>query len=112
MWALHHAPEGFGWIDANAQNHNTFSWLRWDGEGGVVACVSNFSAVPHFDYRIGLPFAGEWDEVLNTDAEAYGGSGVGNLGSVIAEESPWHARPASAAINVPPLGAVWFRYRG
>ncbi len=112
LWALDHAPQGFEWIDANDQNNNTFSWLRWDGEGGVVACVSNFSAVPHFDYRIGLPFAGEWDEVLNTDAEAYGGSGVGNLGSVIAEESPWHVRPASAAINVPPLGAVWFRHRG
>jgi 1,4-alpha-glucan branching enzyme len=112
LWALDHAPQGFEWIDANDQNNNTFSWLRWDGDGGVVACVSNFSAVPHFDYRIGLPFAGEWDEVLNTDSQAYGGSGVGNLGSVTAEDSPWHARPASAAINVPPLGAVWFRYRG
>ena len=58
-------------------------WRRW--RRGL--CVELLGG-PHFDYRIGLPFAGEWDEVLNTDAEAYGGSGVGNLGSVIAEESP------------------------
>ena len=70
-------------------------------------CVVNFSAIPHEDYRIGLPVAGRWREVLNTDAELYGGSGVGNLGAVAAEEVPWHARPASARLRVPPLGAVW-----
>ena len=113
LWALDHAPQGFEWIDANDQNNNTFSWLRWDGEGGVIASIANFSAVPHFDYRIGLPFAGEWDEVLNTDAEVYGGSGVGNFGVVTAtDDIPWHARAASAAISVPPLGTVWLRYRG
>ncbi len=111
LWALDHSPRGFEWIDANDQNNNTFSWLRWDGDGGVIACISNFSAIPHFDYRIGLPFAGEWEEVLNTDAETYGGSGVGNFGQVSAEEVPWHARPASASISVPPLGAVWLRYK-
>ena len=111
LWALDHSPQGFEWIDANDQNNNTFSWLRWDGDGGVIACISNFSAIPHFDYRVGLPFAGDWEEVLNTDAEAYGGSGVGNFGQVTAEDVPWHARPASASISVPPLGAVWLRYR-
>ncbi len=111
LWALDHSPEGFEWIDANDQNNNTFSWLRWDGDGGVIASIANFSAVPHLDYRVGLPFAGEWEEVLNTDAEAYGGSGVGNLGAVTAEDVPWQSRPASASISVPPLGAVWLRYR-
>lgn len=111
LWALDHEPQGFEWIDANDQSNNTFSWLRWDGEGGVIASISNFSAVPHLDYRIGLPFAGEWEEVLNTDAQIYGGSGVGNLGAVTAEDVPWHARPASASISVPPLGTVWLRYR-
>ncbi len=111
LWALDHEPQGFEWIDANDQTNNTFSWLRWDGDGGVIACIANFSAVPHLDYRIGLPFAGEWDEVLNTDAHVYGGSGVGNLGVVTAEDLAWHARPASASISVPPLGTVWLRYR-
>lgn len=110
LWARDHEPQGFEWIDANDHDNNTFSWLRWDNNGGVIASIVNFSAVPHLDYRIGLPFAGRWAEVLNTDAQIYGGSGVGNLGGVEAVKEPWHAREASATISVPPLGAVWFRY--
>jgi 1,4-alpha-glucan branching enzyme len=71
----------------------------------------NFSGNPHGDYRIGLPFAGEWEELLNTDAEAYGGSGVGNLGAVTAAEEPWMGRPASAVLTLPPLGALWLKPR-
>lgn len=110
LWMLDHEPVGFEWIDANDAGNNTFSWLRWDRDGGVLACVVNFSAVPHLDYTIGLPFAGKWAEVLNTDATQYGGSGVGNLGSVTAHENSWHGRPASASIAVPPLAAVWLRH--
>lgn len=110
MWARDHEPQGFEWIDANDAENNTFSWLRWGGDGEVMACVTNFAAIPHHGYRIGLPFAGVWQEVFNSDSELYGGSGVGNLGSVNATEDPWHARPASAQISVPPLGAVWLRY--
>ena len=69
--------------------------------------MANFAAVPHEGYRIGLPSAGHWVEVLNTDAEGYGGSGVGNWGAIEAEPVPWHGRPASAELRVPPLGAVW-----
>ena len=54
-----------------------------------------------------MPHGGTWREVLNTDAEQYGGSGVGNLGSVSAEESEWHGRPFSVSLRVPPLGAIW-----
>jgi 1,4-alpha-glucan branching enzyme len=68
--------------------------------------------MPHDHYRIGLPQAGRWDEVINTDAESYGGSGVGNLGAVEAEEQSWHGLPASTTLRVPPLGAVWLRYSG
>ena len=75
------------------------------GDGSALACVANFAAVPHEGYRLGLPLAGRWDEVLNTDADAYFGSGVGNFGRVQAVGEPWHAQPASAAIRVPPLGA-------
>jgi 1,4-alpha-glucan branching enzyme len=73
----------------------------------VLACVVNFAGNPHEKYRIGLPRAGRWREVLNTDAAIYGGSGVGNLGYVEAVPEPFHGRPASATITVPPLGALW-----
>ena len=73
--------------------------------------IANFAAVPHEGYRIGLPYAGRWDEVLNTDADAYIGSGVGNFGGVEAQHEGWHGQPASAIIQVPPLGTVWLRHR-
>ena len=63
--------------------------------------------MPHEDYRLGLPWLGEWREVLNTDAEAYLGSGVGNFGGVQAEDDSWHGQPASTLLRVPPLGTVW-----
>jgi len=74
---------------------------------GIVACLANFSAVPHEKYRIGLPAPGRWVEVINTDSAAYGGSGVGNLGAVEAVAEPWHGRPASAVVRLPPLGVLW-----
>jgi 1,4-alpha-glucan branching enzyme len=63
--------------------------------------------MPHHNYRLGLPSAGRWREILNTDADLYGGSGVGNLGSVTATEEPWHGQPASALLQLPPQGVVW-----
>jgi 1,4-alpha-glucan branching enzyme len=63
--------------------------------------------MPHSDYRVGLPLAGRWREVLNTDATGYGGSGMGNLGTVHAIPKPWHGRPASASIVLPPLSVIW-----
>jgi 1,4-alpha-glucan branching enzyme len=109
LYAKDHDPEGFQWIDANDASGNVLSFVRTDGEGSMVACVVNFAAVPHHDYRIGLPEAGRWAEVVNTDAEVYAGSGVGNFGAVTATDSPSHGMPASATISVPPLGAVWLR---
>jgi len=77
------------------------------GAAGVIACIANFSAVPYLNYRVGLPAAGRWREVINTDAIVYGGSGVGNMGGIEAEQEPWHGQPASAQITVPPLGVLW-----
>jgi len=114
LWSLDLSPDGFRWIDANDAAGNVFSWLRYGkpspGEPqDVLACIVNFSPVPRHRYRIGLPSAGQWDEILNTDSERYGGSGVGNLGAVQAVDQEWHGLPASAEITLPPLGAVWFR---
>jgi 1,4-alpha-glucan branching enzyme len=70
--------------------------------------VLNLSPVPRYGYRVGMPLNCGWREVLNTDATHYGGSGVGNLGAVEAEATPWHDQPYSALVTLPPLGAVWF----
>jgi 1,4-alpha-glucan branching enzyme len=112
MWQKDDEPEGFQWIDANDAAGNVLSFVRSDGKGSLLACVVNYAAVPHHDYRIGLPVAGRWSEVVNTDAEVYAGSGVGNVGAVQATDSPSHGLPASASISVPPLGGVWLRFDG
>jgi 1,4-alpha-glucan branching enzyme len=112
LWELDSVAEGFAWIDANDAAGNTYSFLRFgsagpDGRRQTVASIVNFSGGPHCDYRLGLPHAGRWNEILNTDAEQYGGSGVGNLGSVEAEAVPWHGQPYSALLTLPPLGVLW-----
>jgi 1,4-alpha-glucan branching enzyme len=83
------------------------SFLRFDGEGGVMACIANFAGEPHLAYRVGLPQTGRWRELVNTDSFAYGGSGTGNLGAVEAVARPWHSQAASAELAVPPLGVLW-----
>ncbi|MDQ1614293.1 MAG: 1,4-alpha-glucan branching enzyme [Actinomycetota bacterium] len=109
LWSRDADPEGFRWIDANDASNDVFSFLRYGSDGTMLACVANFAAVPHEGYRVGLPAAGRWDEVVNTDADAYSGSGVGNLGAVEAVDESWHGLPASATLRVPPLGTVWLR---
>jgi 1,4-alpha-glucan branching enzyme len=105
-------PEGFQWIDANDAASNVFSFLRIGTDGSVLACITNLSGVAHDGYRVGLPRAGRWRELLNTDAELYGGAGRGNYGSVEAIDAPWHGRPASAALTLPDLSVLWLRYDG
>jgi 1,4-alpha-glucan branching enzyme len=107
MYSQDARPTGFQWIDANDGTNNVLSFLRYGVDGSYVACVANFAGMPHHDYRIGLPSAGEWREVLNTDAESYGGSGVGNMGIVTAENETWHGQPASAVLQLPPLGVLF-----
>jgi 1,4-alpha-glucan branching enzyme len=114
LWQLDASPDGFRWIDANDAQGNVLSFLRFPaaspdrtGASGAVACIANFSAIPHVNYRVGLPAAGRWREVINTDAIVYGGSGSGNLGGVEAVLEPWHGLEASAVITVPPLGVLW-----
>ncbi|WP_130513004.1 1,4-alpha-glucan branching protein GlgB [Krasilnikovia cinnamomea] len=110
LWTQDTEPSGFRWISAEDSQHNVFSFLRFAPGGDTLACVVNFAAVPHEGYRIGLPRPGVWREVINTDSELYGGSGVGNLGQVTAEPQPWHALDFSVSLRVPPLGAVWLRH--
>jgi 1,4-alpha-glucan branching enzyme len=110
LWTQDSDPAGFEWIDANDAAGNVFSFLRWGSDGSVLACLANFSAVPHEGYRVGLPQSGAWTEIVNTDAIDYGGSGVGNLGVVESEDVAWHGRPTSVTLRLPPLGTLWLRH--
>ena len=82
LWQRDDDPGGFEWIDANDSVSNVFSWIRWDDRGEPLVCAANMSPVPRPGHRLGLPIGGTWDEVLNTDAVEFGGSGMGNLGIV------------------------------
>lgn len=108
LWSRDTVPDGYSWIDANDSANNVLSFLRFGDDGSVLACVFNFSGSEHAQYRLGLPHTGTWREVLNTDATIYNGAGLGNLGSVEATAQPWHGRPASAVMSLPPLAALWF----
>jgi 1,4-alpha-glucan branching enzyme len=110
LWSRDHTPDGFRWITADDAASRTYSFVRFAADGSALVCVANFAAAPHERYRIGLPRAGVWEEVVNTDAATYGGSGVGNLGRVKAVPVPWHGLSASAVLRVPPLGALWLRH--
>ncbi|MBI3548451.1 MAG: 1,4-alpha-glucan branching protein GlgB [Elusimicrobia bacterium] len=103
-------PPGFEWIDTNDADNSALSFLRKDGdEGEIVLAICNFTPVPRRTYRVGVPRAGEWKEVLNSDASDYGGSGMGNLGKAAAEAVPYHGRPFSLELVLPPLSTVMLR---
>jgi len=106
----HSDPGGFEWIDCNDSLHSVVSYLRRGrSTGDIFLVVLNFTPVPHAGYRVGAPRGGHWKEVLNSDAEIYGGSGHGNLGGVETVSRAVHGRPFSLSIMLPPLAAVVFK---
>jgi 1,4-alpha-glucan branching enzyme len=111
--ALHtceYSSFSFQWIDNRDSENNVLSFLRIGGsEDESIAVVCNFGGLPRLNYRIGVPAKGFWKEILNTDATQYGGSGQGNFGGVEATPIPLHGRKYSLTINVPALGAVFFK---
>jgi 1,4-alpha-glucan branching enzyme len=108
LWELDSRSEGFRWIDAGNVDQSVLSFVRVDASGRAgLACVANFSAAVYSGFRVGLPSAGEWRELINTDAAVYGGSGQGNLGRVTTEPLSWHGFDQSATMTVPPLGVLW-----
>jgi 1,4-alpha-glucan branching enzyme len=109
LWEVDFDPSGFRWLEANDAANNVVAFARiGEDDQKPLVCVLNLSPVPRYEYRLGMPVCCHWAEALNTDAAHYGGSGVGNLGSVEAEPVPWHDQPFSALVTLPPLGAVWF----
>jgi len=107
MHATDCAPEGFEWIDAGDADNSVYCFLR-HGSGGEppVAVVLNATPISRHRYRVGVPKRGRWQELLNSDSEYYGGSGVGNLGEVEATPIPYHGRSHSLVLSLPPLGIV------
>ena len=114
--ALHQAdfdPSGFEWIDCNDSEQSVLAFLRWDRERrDPVVCLSNFTPVPRHDYRVGVPYGGDWEDVLNSDAEIYGGGGLGSGRRVRAVPTRSHGHGQSLEVTLPPLATVLFRRAG
>jgi 1,4-alpha-glucan branching enzyme len=108
--ALHQrdaVAEGFAWSVIDDSGNSIFAYLRFgeDGEKPVLV-LCNFTPVPHQGYTVGVPMAGAWQEIFNSDAAIYGGSNMGNGGVVQALEEPSHGLPASISLTVPPLATI------
>ena len=113
LWEGDYEGPGFQWIDCADHENSVLSFVRRPlNSGPEVVVVLNLTPVARYGYRVGLPRGGFWREVLNTDATVYGGSGVGNLGGVTAEDYQVHNQPFSAPLTLPPLGVVAFRNEG
>jgi 1,4-alpha-glucan branching enzyme len=109
LWELDTSPEGFRWIDANDADNNVISFYRVGADGGILVCICNLSPVPRTGFRVGLPVAGSYSEVINTDAASYGGNNLGNMGIVEAVPESWHGLDHSALLTLPPLATIWLR---
>ena len=110
--ALHQVdfePVGFQWIDCNDHENSVISFIRRSRDGQEVVGVFNFTPVVRHGYRMGVPAAGRYRELLNTDAEIYGGSNVGNAGLLETSPIATHGFPQSLSITLPPLGGLIFK---
>lgn len=105
-------PDGFQWIDFHDWEGSIVSFIRRGRNAqDAVLVICNFTPVVRQNYRIGVPFQADWEEVLNSDAGIYGGSNVGNFGGYWSEEIAWQGQPASLNLTVPPLSVVFFAPR-
>lgn len=104
--------DGFEWVDFTDAEKSIVSYIRKPKEGeSFILTVCNLTPVPRYEYRVGVPEEAFYKEILNSDALEYGGSGVGNLGGVKSDPVPWHGRPHSLSLTLPPLAAVVFEYK-
>ncbi|NTU83137.1 MAG: 1,4-alpha-glucan branching protein GlgB [Chloroflexales bacterium] len=105
-------PAGYEWIDANDADNSTYAFLRKSRSGEMILVIMNCTPVVRTNYHIGVPRGGWWQELFNSDAKEYWGSGIGNAGGVMASEDPSHNRPFSLYVDLPPLGALYFKSIG
>ncbi len=117
LYERDHDPMGFQWLDADDADNSMFSFLRWGHAGAsAVACVANFTPVPRPGHRIGVPWAGDWELLMDSDSPAWGGSGFSGYsldGTVFpaGTDIAWQHQPASVVVDVPPLSVVWLGSR-
>ena len=105
-------PHGFEWIDLNDAENSTYSFIRHGNNGDApVVVVCNFTPIERVGYRVGVPAEGHWAEILNTDAEIYGGENRGNMGGVTANDAHWQGQPASINITLPPLSVLMLQQK-
>ena len=110
LYELDFEPAGFEWIDCTDYEKSVLSFLRKGrSDEDTLLVVLNFTSVTRHDYRVGLPSAGNWKEMLNSDARDYGGSGQGNRGGLDADPVPIHGRSHSLSLTLPPLGLLIFK---
>lgn len=110
LWQADYDPGGFVWIDASDNQQSVMSFIRQEPERtSEVVVILNLTPVPRHKYRIGMPRPGKWIEVLNSDAAVYGGSNVGNMGGVVAEDLDCHNQSYSAEFTLPPLSIIAFK---
>jgi 1,4-alpha-glucan branching enzyme len=113
LWECDAKPEGFEWIDCHDAENSVIAFLRKSKDpNDFLVFVLNFTPVPRFAYRVGIPRPGFYEEILNSDSAFYYGSNLGNLGGVWAEEVPAHGRPYSLSLTLPPLSCCIFKWRG
>jgi 1,4-alpha-glucan branching enzyme len=102
--------EGFSWIDLQDVDNSILSFQRIaDDPEELIVVICNFTPVPRLGYRVGLPQAGRYKEIFNSDWPQYGGSGVENPGEILAEEIPWQSASRSAMLDLPPLGVLYLK---
>ena len=111
LYAQDFQGEGFSWVDCHDADQSVLSFLRWDRDGGFVLAVFNFTPVPRRNYRLGVPAAGRYREIFNSDAGAYHGSNVGNLPQQ-AQDQSWMGLSHSLELVLPPLGAIYLQLTG
>ncbi|MEY2598738.1 MAG: glycogen branching enzyme [Verrucomicrobiota bacterium] len=102
---------GFQWIDFHDADNSVVAFQRISSSGDLIVFAVNATPVPRENYRIGVSDAGFYEEILNTDAQTYGGSNLGNFGGVWAEETPWQGRGRSLLLRLPPLALIGLRWR-
>jgi 1,4-alpha-glucan branching enzyme len=105
--------QGFEWIDFHDVDNSIVSFLRRAKNlDDFVVVVANFTPVPRYGYRLGVPEAGFYRELLNSDSSLFGGGNIGNKGGVPSEPMPWQGRPHSIMVTVPPLAVVFLKRNG
>ena len=111
LYELDFSSEGFRWVDCSDWHESIIVWLRkGKSNDEYILCAANFTPVPRYGYRVGVPRSGFWKEILNSDATKYGGGGIGNCGGMEAEMVECHNMPYSLQLSLPPLGIVMFHF--